>query len=108
MRRPTRWTVDMGQLVPEARTGAKIRTIMAQLEAASTLLKFAADDMIDLAECENAPLSDALSHIAQGLRKSATALLENALYLDRIEATDESDDGPAEATHAFRPNMRRA
>ena len=98
----------MGRLAPKAPMGEKIKTIIAQLEAASTLLKFAADDMLELAAHENAPLCDALSQIALGLRKSATSVLENALYLDRIESDDDSDESLPGKNHHYGRKMRSA
>lgn len=82
----------MGQFEPAAATLAKVRTIVAQLEAASTLLKFAADDILDISECEGEPLGAAMRQIAAGLQRNATALIENALYLDRIETTEDMEE----------------
>jgi len=69
-----------------------VRTIIAQLEAASTLLKFAADDLESYADRADTGVRDSLRGIVRALQKNAASLFENALYLDRVEQRDDEDE----------------
>jgi hypothetical protein len=70
--------------------------IASQLEAASTLLKYAADDLKDLSEKPNAPMLGDLQLISQNLLAQAAVIDGNAVFCVRLgEEIAQGGDGDA-------------
>ncbi len=72
-----------------------MRSAVGQIEAASTLLKFAADDLEELASYAEPNLSDEIQLISTELKRIASVVFERALFVDRV--------APEELTRQERP-----
>lgn len=73
--------------------------VSSQLEAASSLLKFAADDLMDLLGKSDVQLTDEIRLIVQYLRAQSAILDGNAAFCERMGESedDEGDESGAAA-----------
>ena len=76
-----------------------LNLVASQLEAASSLLKFAADDLSELLSHAHLALSDELRLIVHNLHAQAGSLDGSAAFCQRLGEADEddSDDGEGQA-----------
>lgn len=80
--------------------------IASQIEAASSLLKFAADDLADLITRERSIFTDELRTIVLNLQSQAATLDGNSAFLGRLDLVvpddEEGDDYPADQVSGWR------
>lgn len=71
-----------------------VSLIASQIEAASTLLKFAADDLADLLASERTIFADELRAVVINLHSQTATLDGNAAFLSRLDllGADEQED----------------
>ena len=76
------------------KTQQTVGLIASQIEAASSLLKFAADDLADLVANERSIFADELRTIVLNLQAQASTLDGNAAFLTRLDlvSPDGSED----------------
>ena len=79
-------------------TAVTMSLIASQIEAASSLLKFAADDMAELISLETSIFSSELQTIVRNLQAQASTLDGNAAFLMRVDlVADDDEDGENQA-----------
>ena len=78
-------------------TGAKksLTLIVSQLEAASTLIKFAASDLGDLSNRAGAPLPEELRLIGENLHNTAGVIEGNVAFFLRLAEETRARNAPA-------------
>ncbi|MCA0423882.1 MAG: hypothetical protein LCH61_11235 [Proteobacteria bacterium] len=69
-----------------------IALIASQMEAASSLLKFAADDLAELIAQEHSIFADELGALIQHLQAETTILDGHAAFLSRIDLCSDEED----------------
>ncbi len=65
-----------------------VNLIAAQLDAASTLLKFAADDLRDLVERAETVFHSDVLVIVENLQSQASALNTNSAFIQRLDLVE--------------------